>query len=169
MVFTKSMVDHGYASEAMAKTFTRPGVTDTASASDSAEIRPNKGLADLVAHAEILAYAVEKNTTDAATSSEAHTRRTDKVLAEFPLSAADISTFSLAKVAVDGVGASDALTLAVARVATDTATGSDAASKTTGKALTDTSATSDSGHLRMTNYADITYFAQDFVGITLNF
>jgi len=166
---TKTLADTATTSETMGKVFNRPGVADAAAVSDVATRATAKSFTDLVAAAEIVVRGVAKNLTDSAQSSETLTRRTDKALSEFPLSAADLRTFSLAKVATDTATTGDSAVRSVGRVAADAVSQTDAATKNTGKALADTSATSDSGSIRKTNYADITYFAQDYVGTTINF
>jgi hypothetical protein len=166
---TKTVVDTAATSELLGKTFVRPGVIDSAAVSDAAAVSAGKSLTDSIGFADIVAHEANKALDDAAISIDSQTRLTDKVLSEFPLSAADLKTFSLARVSIDSVSSSDEAMRSVERVASDTFGQTDSSTKETSKSLADASATSDSGSLRKTDYADITYFSEDYVGTTLNF
>ncbi|CAB4122917.1 hypothetical protein UFOVP33_74 [uncultured Caudovirales phage] len=167
MVFGKTLTDPTTASESMAKGFAR-GVADSAHASDTPALTTGKGLADVIASSQIVVRQVDKNSTDTANTSETRVARVDKVLSEFPVTG-DLKTFSLAKVATDSVASSDAAVRGTAKAFTDSVSKSDAAVRTTGKALADSAHPSDAGTLRKTDYSDITYFAEAYVGSTLNF
>lgn len=70
----------------------------------------------------------------------------------------------------DAATADDALQITVGKVLQDTSNASDAAPVfAVGKGITDSTISSDSGFLRMTDYADITYFEADFVGSSRTF
>lgn len=166
---TKTVVDTAATSELLGKTFVRPGITDAAVVGDAAAVSAGKSLIDSIGSADTTARSTDKALADVSISSDSQTHLTDKVLSEFPLSAADLKTFSLARISIDSASSSDVMLRSVERVASDTLSQTDSTAKDTNKALVDTSATSDSGSLRKTNYADITYFAQDYVGTTLNF
>ena len=114
-------------SEVMAKDFTRPDITDSASATDAIANNPE----------------LPKTETVTATDSDAKsfdTARTESV------SATDVATTNTTKVLTDATtGATDALVVEVGKVATDSVTGSDAINTfDVSKVLTDTASVTDS-------------------------
>lgn len=166
---TKGLVEEAYVDDVAAKAFTQSGVIDVLGTDDVAVVLPIKRLLDTTTYTEILVRSVDTQATDVAIAGESYKHRTDKVLSEFPLSATDLSTFSLTKVAEDVATSNDVTAYSVAQVKSDTATSNDAANKMANKSLTDVSVTGDNGHLRMIDYTDIEYFAQDYVGIIIHF
>ena len=169
IVLGKSLIDHGFTGETLARDFVRPGVVDGFSASDLAQLTPIKVLSDLVGKSDAATVDAGKAASSTALTSESATRHMDRVLSELPLSPADLVTFSLAKVSTDSASTSDDADLSVGKLLTESFLGSDSAIKSSGKGLLDTSASGDAGNLRMTDYADITYFAQDYVGTSVSF
>lgn len=99
----------------------------------------------------------------------------------------DDQTMFFSKTLLELKTASDALTIQISRTLQDTAYQSDLQAKILsrnssdsvtmsevvdvelGKVLAESKTVSDSGSLRMTSYADITYFAEDYVGTSLTF
>lgn len=168
MWFTKTLADNSSTSETLGKQFIRPGVTDSAAASDFAQRAASKSFAEVLSRSDIVVRSSSKALADTAGTADTQTRSTDKVLSDFPVMG-DLKTFSLAKIATDSAATSDALTRSSAKSLADSAINTDAMSRQAGKTLADSKATSDSGNLRKTDYCDITYFAQDYVGSTINF
>lgn len=166
---TKTTTETAVVSELVSKAFERSGVVDAAAVSDVAVVIPDKGLTDSFGLADSVARTASKTQDESLTSADSQIRLTDKVLSEFPLSAIDLKTFSLDRVSVDSASLSDVMALSLARDVSDTFGQTDLTTKSTNKAPTDTGTTSDSGSLRKTDYTDITYFAEDYVGSSLNF
>lgn len=69
----------------------------------------------------------------------------------------------------DGVSPTDVVLLATSRPAASAFGVADFTVKTIGKTPADTATSADAGALRMTDYADISYFAQDYVGTAFSF
>jgi hypothetical protein len=69
----------------------------------------------------------------------------------------------------DGVSPTDIVLLATSRPAASAFVAADSTVKTIGKTPADTATSADAGALRMTDYADISYFAQDYVGTAFSF
>lgn len=167
MLFTKTLADSALSSETVAKCFSR-GLTDSASKSDSSSLEVGKSFAEVLAGSEIVVRGVAKQVSDTAASSDSASRSFDKALSDTPVTG-DLKTFSLAKVAVDSASTTDSAVRSFSKATTDAITKADSASIGAGKAVTDTVSKSDSGDLRMTDYADITYFAQNYVGTSVTF
>lgn len=86
-------------------------------------------------------------------------------------SAGESLSVGFAKSLLDSAAVNDLLAVAFNRDGfTDTSSGADAITAVSvGKALTDAKSSSDAGSLYMTDYADITYFAEDYVGSSRTF
>lgn len=69
----------------------------------------------------------------------------------------------------DVAGVSDSTAIGFSRSFSDALAKSDASFRAIGKAATDSVALQESGHLFYVNYADGSYFAQEYVGTTVNF
>jgi hypothetical protein len=167
MAFGKSLMNTAASSDDATKGVTTQR-TDVALATDEAALSPAKSLIDAATHTDASIVDLGKAAQDVATTTESTFRAFDKALTEFPLTG-DLSTFSLAKLSVDGAGATDAPQLSVSRGLSDSVGQADVALREAAKVLSDSAATSEAGNVRMTDYADITYFAQDYVGSQTNF
>lgn len=69
----------------------------------------------------------------------------------------------------DGFSATDIVLLTTSRPLASSAANVDITVKLAGKNVADSTSSADAGSLRMTDYADISYFAQDYVGTSLSF
>lgn len=125
---------------------------DSVSNSDSNVLTTGKGLSETLTPAEQARLDFTTSYSDATTNSDA-------------------ATLSFAKYTSDAATPSDAEShvVAFARQFDDAASGSDAQTISTAKSLSDTQAVDDSGSLRMTDYWDITYCSEDYVGSSRTF
>jgi hypothetical protein len=168
IVFSKSLLDMPVTSDVADKSFSRTGVTSAAAATDSAAVTAGKTLADVLSNLEILVRDVGKNLSDSTSFTDSATKSTAKALSDTALFS-ELLTFSTAKSLQDAALLSDLAAKNLSRNTSDSVTIAEVSSREPGKGLSDSAATSESGLLRKTDYADITYFAEDYVGSTLTF
>ena len=169
IVLGKSLIDHGLTSETLARDFVRPGVVDDFAAADLAQLTPIKAFSDTVGKSDATTVETGKAASSTAIVADATTKRMDRALSELPLSPSDLATFSLAKVCIDSALTTDDADLSVERLRSESVASADAVVTSAGKGLLDSSSSGDAGNLRKTDYADITYFAQDYVGTSVSF
>lgn len=144
------------------------GVADETAISDALQAKTTKALADASTVADSAAVASSKALADAFALTDAATKSAGKALSD-AASATDAVTAFLGKVASDTVNNTDLATIALTRPTTDSFAVSDSAAILAGKSAADGASVTDSGALRMQSYCDITYFADDYVGIYFTF
>lgn len=164
----KTVADNAATSEALGKTFNRPGVVDSFAASDLSVRLTSKRPTDTVTFSDASSRSYGKALTDTSNLSDALVRQYFKSFTD-STSSTDARVFSIAKSLSDSALAADAAAKSITRSLSDSFSSSDSAVRTAGKGLIDTGTTSDSGNFRKTDYADVNYFAQDYVGISVNF
>lgn len=125
---------------------------DTVTNSDSSTLTTGKSLAETSTLSEQARLDFATSFTDAVTNSDANTLSFDKYTS-------DAATLSDAESHV----------VAFVRQFDDAASGLDAQTISTAKSLSDTQDVDDSGSLRMTDYWDITYCSEDYVGSSRTF
>ena len=168
IVFGKSLLDMPVTSDQANKSFSRTGVASAAVATDSAAVTTGKTLADVLSKSDILVRDVGKSLADSANTADSETLAVSKTLADSAVFS-DFLVTSTAKALQDTALLSDLAAKNLSRNRSDSVTIVEVSSREPGKGLSDSAATSESGLLRKTDYADITYFAEDYVGSSLTF
>lgn len=164
----KTVADNAATSEALGKAFDRPGVVDSFTASDLSVREAGKSFTDTATSSDTSSRSYGKALTDTSNLSDALVRQYFKSFTD-SASSTDARVFAIAKSLSDNATSADAAVKSINRSLSDSFGSSDSAVRTAGKGLTDTGTTSDSGNFRKTDYADVNYFAQDYVGISVNF
>jgi hypothetical protein len=164
----KTVADNAATNETLGKTFTRPGVVDSFAASDLALRLTNKSRTDTATFSDTSSRSYGKALTDTSNLSDALVRQYFKLFTD-SASSTDARVFAIAKSLSDNVTSADAAAKSISRALTESTVLSDNVVRGANKGLTDTGTTSDSGNFRKTDYTDVNYFAQDYVGISVNF
>jgi hypothetical protein len=169
----------------------------TATTEDDQTMTFAKGLSDTISHSDAHAFVVGMSREDAATFSDALTdlfgkavtdsfTKSDlvtasvgKALADSATTSDNITARSFSKALSDLVDATDDFdgaataeddqTMSFVTSRAETVSASDSSSQSAGKGLTEPVGTSDSGSLRMTDYCDVLYFTDVYVGISATF
>jgi len=167
------------------------------SSEDDQTMRFAKGLSDLARSSIIVNRDMTKPLSDSSTASEALARLTEKKLSDISSFSDIISTYNVKRLDdvfttsdgiekfdiekllndtadatddFDGVAtAEDDQTMSFVTSRTETFSVGDSASPAAGKNLTESVSTSDSGSLRKTDYCDVLYFADVYVGTSATF
>lgn len=147
--FGKTLSEASAAADATSLGLARP-LADALGASDSPLLASSKPLGDAFAAADAAVKTAGKGLLDSA-------------------SATDTSTARVAKAVLDATAITEQARFALSRTLADAYAVADATAKSTNKGLADGAGASDSGTLRMQGYCDITYFAEDYVGIFTSF
>lgn len=150
LAFTKAPVDSVSAADAITAFSASKALADTATGTDSPAFSASKVLADTSSAADAFVASVLKPLSDTA-------------------SAADASANNFTKIVSDLAALADAAALSASKVLADTSTLADVVAISAGKSIIDTATASDSGSLRMQDYCDFTYFAEDYVGESRTF
>jgi hypothetical protein len=142
-------------------------------AGDGLEYAFGKGINDTPINASDAYYTlVEKGLTESSTLSDAINRLViDKVLSDASISN-DTLTSDITKPLTDSYTSTDLLDRVFDSIRdfTETLTSADSINSfAIGKALNESAGSTEAGSLRMTDYADITYFAEDYVGSSRTF
>lgn len=169
-------------------------ITDVIAVLDAARITTSKGFADAVALQDSSTRQAQKAVADSISLSETFTATlifvrdfvetalaTDlpsktfiKPFAE-QIGTTDAKVISLTKLIADGVNMDDSASVGdgiqyfYSKFLNNTTFVSDAVTIQNGKGFTDSFGTADAGILQMQDYCDITYFAEDYVGIARTF
>ena len=150
LVFTKAPVDAASAADAITAFSASKVLTDTATSVDSPAFSASKALVDTSSAADAFVASVLKPLSDAASAADAPTNNFTKIVS-------DLATLA------------DAAALSASKVLSDTPTLADVVAISAGKSIIDIATASDSGSLRMQDYCDFTYFAEDYVGESRTF
>ena len=174
----KPLIDQIAALDALTTTLVKQ-LSDTVVVIDNADANSGDGLeytdvkpsSDLVGATDLAVATLVKQLADAVSLTDALQQVVTKVLAD-AATATEQAFLELGRPLADSATATDVLdrVFAANRTASDSALTSDVlASIDVSKLLTDAASAVSSGSLRMTDYADITYFAEDYVGSTRTF
>jgi hypothetical protein len=138
-----------------------------------------KALADTADGSDTLSSLVAKPLVDATTTAESITTFAGKLLGDAAYTSDVLRVFSMSKSLSDSVDATDDFdgvataeddqTVQFSTSRAEVVAVDDASNRTAGKGLTEMVDTGDSGSLRMTDYCDVNYFAESYVGTLLNF
>lgn len=113
-------------SEVMAKDFTRPNITDSASATDAIANNPELPKTETVTATDSDAKSFDTARTESVSATDVATTNTTKVLTDATTGATDALVVEVGKVATDSVSGTDAInTFDVSKVLTDTASVTD--------------------------------------------
>lgn len=124
-----------------------------------------KSLEDIFSGADSLVFDTSKALEDTYGSTDSLTTDVGKALDDTFTGADSISAFDIGPVYADSVSAAEAAVLYYQTTYSDTFSVSDVTISSINKALDDNiSGMADSGSLYMTDYCDITYFAEAYVG-----
>jgi hypothetical protein len=186
LVFLRDFADSVGAQDAFVSLLAKL-VADTVSASDASTRTAQKGLADSVLMYEDFAKAFTKPLSDSATAAEQISLAPEKNIADSQ-GLTDSQVFGVDKLLNDPVSFVEALVFDVTRLITDGVAMSDGADVTDGliysfsnttanvvlatdstvagvtKALSDAQPVADAGSLLSQGYAEMGYFAEDYVG-----
>jgi len=145
-------------------------LADAAQAGESLDFALTKALQDVVAGADVLSIVAEfyRNFADLATAVDVPQVTTGKPLFD-AAAGSDAATITAGKALADTATSSEAQRFVVGKGLADIAASVDAAAIATTKATSDAAKATDAGMVRMTDYADITYFESDFVGTSQPF
>lgn len=154
-------------------------LSDSGTTSEHQVFATNKLLADGFASADALTEFVEKVLADVADLSDSHITSFSKTLSDPANTSDSTRTYAISKVLSDYLDATDDFngvttteddqTMQFSTSRAEVATVSDLSNRVAGKGLTEMVDTGDSGSLRMTDYCDVNYFAESYVGTSLNF
>ncbi|WP_017879732.1 hypothetical protein [Janthinobacterium sp. CG3] len=149
---TKRLADIAVASNAIPVFILSKVFQDAAVSSDVVAIVAQffRAFADVASSTDVALITSGKELADTGSASDSVTTLTGKALA-------DVTT------------AADALNVSSTKAAADAATATDAVQAGVTKAINDTASAIESALLFMTDYADITYFAADYVGSSRTF
>lgn len=151
-------------------------LTDIAELAEQISIGTNKALSDSTALSDLFTLSTTFNRTfaDTASFSDAATRSVSKVLAD-SVTETDAATLAVAKLIADSLAIIDSVVGITFTDGEDDALAiddlgiGDDPEWNLGKNLSDTASTTDAGLLIMQDYCDITYFLEDYVGLSRTF
>lgn len=123
----------------------------------------SKVLSDTSTVTDVFALSVPKSFADTSTVAESSVLRFSAAKADI-VTTADAKTVDFSKVVADLANLADAAVRDFSKAASDTASLTDAVALVSRLGIIDQPTASDSGSLRMQDYCDFTYFAEDYVG-----
>lgn len=186
----KSLSDAPSTADAAAKTFVRAPATELLTSTDATIVVPQKGLFDVAYSLEGPAFGQTyvdptyfaqdyawdgspakdfgKNLSELLDSTDDQTIFFTKSLISHATVDEVFSRFFTTSRA-DSFSPSDVVLLTASKALASGAVNADSVVVLAGKNILDAADAADAGSLRMTDYADISYFAQDYVGTSLSF
>lgn len=142
--------------------------SDTAALADSAAFSVAKVLADATAVADAAAKSTYKAFQDNSAVTDATVKSTNKNVQDVGATT-DAAYNNMVKVLADSTSISETKLFSLSRPLSDSGAATDSVGKTIAPAKTDSASMTDTGAVRMQSYCDITYFAEDYVGVTFTF
>lgn len=137
---------------------------NSATTSDTRIVTVDKGLADAATFADAQTLTTTRGLTDAAQTADAQLLETAKGLTDVAQTT-DAQILSGAKGLIDTAVAGDTLVaFAVGRAAVDSVPITELVALSANLSIIDPPSVADSGALRMQDYCDFDYFAEDYVG-----
>jgi len=143
-------------------------LADIPELSDAAAISTAKPLADAATVADAPAKSVAKAFADNSNLTDVTVKSAGKSLSDAG-ALTDAAAHWYAKALADAGAVTDQESFLLSRSVSDAAGITDAPTKSASKTTTDSAALADSGSIRMQSYCDITYFADDYVGVYTTF
>jgi hypothetical protein len=167
MSWVRTPTDEAAVTDASTTNFGK-GVTDTPAATDAATLSVAKVLADAYAITDAAAKATAKSFSDAAAATDAAVKSAHKGLSDVG-ALTDAAYNNMAKALADSAGVAEDKLFSLSRPLTDSGAATDSVGKGIAPAKTDSASLTDAGAVRMQGYCDITYFAEDYVGVLFTF
>lgn len=167
MDFVKVLSELHLSSEQLTSAFARP-LADVSATSDARTIQFSRALSDVLAKSDIVVRDVGKLLADATATSETRTYGFSKALSDTGATFESIS-LALSRVATDFAVSTDSALKNFARGLSDSVGKSDSVVLSADKAPGDAISVAMSAYGRKTDYTDISYFAEDYVGSTFTF
>ena len=165
--FLREPVDAVGATDSTVSRFSKP-LDDAPAVSDAASFNLARSLADAFGTSDAARLTASKPLADAFALTDATVKTAGKAIGD-AASTTDAATAQVAKAAADAASITEQARFALARTLADASAAADSAVKSANKALADAAGASDFGTIRMQGYCDITYFAEDYVGIYTSF
>lgn len=148
------------------------GLSEQRSTSELYRFALSRTTAETATAADHKAILLSRNATDGFTATDASSVTTGKPAAD-SIAVQDSSFLGIHLSVAEYLTAADAAVVArgalVERASSDGFSATDHLASVLTKVLADSVGKSDSGSLRMTDYCDVTYFADDFVGVSQTF
>jgi len=176
-LFVRTLDDTGSASESHGSLLEKPA-SDSASTSDAATRSLSAARADSVGSSDVLDKLFGRALSDSWTVSDVNSSIFGKALSDTG-TLSESKTFDISKAVSDVVDAADDFdgtataeddqTMQFVTIRSDIAHTSDIHVPLVGKGLAEQASTGDSGSLRMTDYCDVSYFTDIYVGTSLTF
>lgn len=183
---SKALTDQAEPTEAHSIHFSRP-VSDSYTVVDTASLEPilnksdsfaltdalrfdtSKLIADAFASVDTLSFAFDKPLSDSFGFTDEKVIKFDKALSD-DFTFSEALSFTTELLRTDQFSLGDALAIAFSKtILGDTVSPTDFVSKDPGKGLSDSASPEDTGSLLAQGYCDITYFAEDYVGVSRSF
>lgn len=168
---TKNRSDTATASDQAAKSVGR-GVADAATAGDAKNLSFGKRLSDAAGTAESLSRSTGKGLSDTAGTTDFTVRAAGKGLFSAVASTDGIAiTLQFARSAFENITFSESVSRSISKLLSDSVLAVDSMSidGNGDRSPFDSASTFDSGFVRSQSYADMTYFAEDYVGVSRSF
>ena len=142
---------------------------DAASTSEVKSFTVGLTKADAAKFSDALGKLFGRTVVDAFITGDTKVLGTGKALADTPTTSDAISSRVTSKPLADAATKSDTAALALSRGRSDAIAVGDSSSRLAGKGLADPASTGDSGSLRMTDFCDVLYFTDVYVGTSRTF
>ncbi len=168
LTIAKALADEATTTEALALTVSKV-LADPAVATDAISILASKGLADVVTAEDVIQvmWAMGQQLDDTVLATDSVQFELVKTLADVVTASDELSMSGSSTTPMgDSASANDQISLSSSKALAESIAAADALAITTNKALSDTATAVDSGLIRMQDYADMTYFAEDYTGTT---
>jgi hypothetical protein len=167
MSWVRTFDDTAAATDAKTVNFGK-AVSDAPAATDAATVQVAKVLADAYAITDAAAKSTAKSFSDAYAATDAATKSANKVISDVG-ALTDAAYNNMAKALSDSAGITEQRVFSASKPLADSGAATDSVGKTIAPAKTDSASLTDAGAVRMQSYCDITYFAEDYVGVTFTF
>ena len=167
MAWVRTPTDTAALSDSKVVTFTK-GVNDPAALTDATTASVAKVLADAAAAADSAAKELRRGLADAYAVSDATVKSANKNVEDVG-AATDAAYNNMVKVLADSTSISETKLFSMSRPLSDSGAATDSVGKTIAPGKTDSASLTDAGAVRMQSYSDITYFAEDYVGVSFTF
>lgn len=140
------------------------GLSDAPSTTDLLRFNLARPLADAFGTSDSARLTASKAASDAFSMTDATVKTAGKAITD-PASTTDATAARVAKALADAAAITEQARFALSRTLADAYATTDTTNKNANKGIADVAAATDSGSIRMQSYCDITYFAEDYVGI----
>lgn len=144
-------------------------LNDTPSTSEIKTFAVGVTKEDAAQFADSLATVFGKPAVDAFIAGDTQTKGTGKALTESSIALDAIDSRAIGKALSDTATKSDTAAISLLRGRSEAITVGDTSSRLAGKGLADPASTGDSGSLRMTDFCDVLYFTDVYVGTSRTF